>query len=262
MYVCVSGERECVCVCVCVCVRMRNTNTVLSFSSTQDAAELMGICDMLVQKGKFQKASDLLYSVAISDPHNEELKARWKDLIAKANNQNVEINRAAAEKERVATLALEAKLAGGQAALSETKRWAGLKQQVRLICGTALEEEQPGSNSLKALSSRRSLVRTATSPQNLLPKNDPNWHMQKLKPWMGPEAFALGVQYQESAAKNPDPFKKVGGEALGRSSGGVGMLVRVFVLGRGVCVCVDWRRMRPALSHTFTHKHTHTHALH
>lgn len=139
----------------------------------QDAAELMGVCDMLVQKGRFQKASDLLYSVAISDPHNEELKARWKDLIAKANNQNVEINRAAAEKERLANVALEAKLAGGQAALSETKRWAGLKQQ------------------------------------NLLPKNDPNWHLAKLKPWMGPEAFALGVQYQESAAKNPDPFKKV-----------------------------------------------------
>lgn len=99
-------------------------------STAQDAAELLGVCDMLAQKGKYQKASDLLYSVAISDPHNEELKARWKDLIAKSNNQNVEINRAAAEKERADNVALEAKLAGGQAALSETKRWAGLKQQV------------------------------------------------------------------------------------------------------------------------------------
>jgi hypothetical protein len=49
--------------------------------------EVMGIVDMLVARGKFQKAANLLYACVLGDSNNESLRARWVDLIAKTNTQ-------------------------------------------------------------------------------------------------------------------------------------------------------------------------------
>jgi hypothetical protein len=46
--------------------------------------------------------------------------------------------------------------------------------------------------------------------QGKLPQsNDPNWHLNKLKPWQGQEAMLLGNKYRDEAMRQNDPFEKV-----------------------------------------------------
>lgn len=65
------------------------THTVSSVACNivQDVEEILGIATMLENKGKFQKAANLLYGCIVADYHNEELRKRWDDLIQKANRQ-------------------------------------------------------------------------------------------------------------------------------------------------------------------------------
>ncbi|KAG1677443.1 hypothetical protein FOA52_001898 [Chlamydomonas sp. UWO 241] len=134
--------------------------------------EVLGIVEMLASKGKFQKAANLLYACVLGDSNNEPLRARWVDMIAKTNTQNIEIAgaRVAAEAEAMRKL----DQAGKQSAvLSETKRWDALKQQGKL------------------------------------PANNPNWALEKLKPWMGPQAIEIGMKHKAAAERETDGFKKV-----------------------------------------------------
>lgn len=144
------------------------------YLSPQDVEEILGIAKMLEGKGKFQKAANLLYGCVMCDHHNLELRARWDDLVAKTNVQEAELVRQQREQEAQAALKAQ-QLADRQAAavLSETQRWNNLREN------------------------------------NKLPAADPNWHLAKLKPWMGDDALALGMKYKEQAASARDPFDKV-----------------------------------------------------
>lgn len=46
----------------------------------------MGVCDILENKGKYQKAADLIYYCVTGDSNNEELRHRWDRLIDKTND--------------------------------------------------------------------------------------------------------------------------------------------------------------------------------
>ena len=64
-----------------------HTTSSIACNIVQDVEEILGIATMLENKGKFQKAANLLYGCIVADYHNDELRKRWDDLIQKANRQ-------------------------------------------------------------------------------------------------------------------------------------------------------------------------------
>eukprot|EP00951_Prasinocladus_malaysianus_P014001 scaffold106432_cov23-Prasinocladus_malaysianus.AAC.1 len=45
--------------------------------------------------------------------------------------------------------------------------------------------------------------------QGRLPEDDPNWHLQRLKPWKATDAMARGHKHKQNAASMSDPFQKL-----------------------------------------------------
>lgn len=139
----------------------------------EDIAELNKVVDMLCSKNKYQKAADLWYYAALMpDSNNEELRGRWNELCKKTNLFRAEVVQKRRKEEENEALQL-GKAFGKAQPISDTRLWKNLKEQGKL------------------------------------PADDPNWHLGKLKPWMGPQAMARGNDIKAKAASLQDPFKKV-----------------------------------------------------
>mmetsp|Transcript_28965 Transcript_28965/g.81572 ORF Transcript_28965/g.81572 Transcript_28965/m.81572 type:complete len:262 (-) Transcript_28965:422-1207(-) len=137
--------------------------------SKQDQEEILGVCNALEKKGKYQKAANLIYYCVAGDSNNQELRRRWDSLVAKTNEarrEDIERRKKEEEAERNRPVTVKA-------SLSETQQWSFLRQKGRL------------------------------------PEDTPNWHLNKLKPWKAPDALSLGNQHKQRAGTVADPFKKV-----------------------------------------------------